>query len=101
MPQAAGVQSFRLARDGAEAVLPAPPVEDGYVRFLCIAPACDGASLAVDLESDAPFTAFISQTTPGLPPADHDLLAARPAAATPRHTGDATILVDRISVAVE
>lgn len=38
---------------------------------------------------------------PGLPAPDHDLLAARPAAATPRHTGDATILVDRISVVVE
>jgi hypothetical protein len=101
MPQAAGVQSFRLVRDGEEAVLPAPPVEDGYVRFLCIAPACDGASLAVDLEIDAPFTAFISQTTPGLPTSDQDLLAARPPSAAPRHTGDATILVDRISVVVE
>jgi hypothetical protein len=101
IPQAAGVQAFRLTRDGEEEVLSAPPAEDGYVRFLCIAPACDGASLAVGLENVAPFTAFISQTRPGLPLSDHDLLAARPAAATPRHTGDATILVDRILVAVE
>ncbi|MDQ2653802.1 MAG: M20/M25/M40 family metallo-hydrolase, partial [Chloroflexota bacterium] len=98
LPQVAGVQAFRLTRDGEEVVLPAPPAEDGYVRFLCIAPACDGARLAVDLESDAPFTAFISQTRPGLPPSGHDLLAARPAWASPRHTGDATILVERISV---
>jgi hypothetical protein len=101
LPQEAGVQAFRLTRDGAEQVLPAPPIEDGYVRFLCIAPACDGAELAVEVESDAPFTAFIAQTRLGLPSSDHDVLAARPASATPRHTGDATILVDRISVALE
>jgi hypothetical protein len=65
LPREAGVQSFRLARDGAEHVLPAPPVEEGYARFLCVAPACDGATLAVDLASDAPFTAFIAQTRLG------------------------------------
>lgn len=101
IPEEAGVQAFRLARDGGERVLSAPPVDDGYVRFLCLAPACDGATLAVDLASDAPFTAFISQTRLGLPPSDDDLVAARPPWATPRHTGDATILVDRISVTLE
>ncbi|MFN8675864.1 MAG: hypothetical protein U0Z70_05765 [Thermomicrobiales bacterium] len=33
-----------------------------------------------------------------LPAADQDLLAARPPGATPRRTGDATILADRIAV---
>ncbi|MCA9880722.1 MAG: M20/M25/M40 family metallo-hydrolase [Thermomicrobiales bacterium] len=101
IPEEVEVQAFRLTRGGEEQVLPAPPVHDGYSRFLCLAPACDGATLALDLKGEAPFTAFISQTWLGLPAADSDLIAARPPWATPRHTGDATVLVDRIAVTPE
>jgi hypothetical protein len=101
IPQEAGVLSLRLSRENEERTLAAPPVEDGYYRFLCIAPACDDATLEITLDGDEPFPAFISQTTFGLPESDQDLIAARPVTAAPRHVGDTAIQVERIAVELE
>jgi prepilin-type processing-associated H-X9-DG protein len=101
LPQQAGAVALSLTRQGREQEVAVPPVEDGYQRFLCVAPACNGAALDVTLTSDEPFMAFVVQNIAGLPAEDQAMLDARPQTATPRHRGDATILVERINVAVE
>jgi hypothetical protein len=101
VPQEAGVQGFRLLRGNDARDLAAPPLDDGYSRFLCIAPACDDATLEITLERDESFQAFITQTTFGLPGTDQDILASRPVTATPRHNGDTTMVVERIAVGME
>lgn len=102
LPRQAGVQSLGLRpQAGQPQELAAPPPEAGYHRFLCVAPACDGATLEIDMSNDEPITAYVVQTTAGLPADDQDLLAARPDTATPRHGGDATLVVDRLLVITE
>lgn len=101
IPAQAGVEGFVLSRQGSDHVLARPSMEDGYIRFMCIAPACSNVDLDVALSSNEPFTAFVTQTVSGLPQDDDDLIQSRPADAAPRHGGDATILVERIVVYVE
>ena len=72
-----------------------------FPRFLCIAPACDDAVLEISLESNDPLLLFVSQTRLGLPDADQDITGSRPPQAAPRHMGDVTMLVERITVGVE
>ena len=101
VPAESGIQALRLLRENENLELAPPPVEDGFHRFLCIASACDDAVLEISLESNDPLLVFVTQTRLALPDADQDITGSRPPQAAPRHMGDVTMLVERITVGVE
>jgi hypothetical protein len=95
VPQAAGLD--RIAVVGTPYAIDEIPVRDGYHAFHCYAQACDGITLELLLTSDAPFTAFVVDATPGLPQGGNDLIRARPTTAVPSGDGDVTLVADQVS----
>ena len=95
VPQAAGLR--RIAVVGTPYAIEEIPVEDGYYAFQCHARACDGITLELRLTSDAPFTAFVVDATPGLPPGGNELVRARPTTAVPSGDGDVTLVAVQVS----
>jgi hypothetical protein len=73
-----------------------PPAQDGYQAIRCVGAACDGLTLDLHLESEAPPPLFAVETAPGFPPDGQALRAARPDFAAPSGDGDATLLIDRV-----
>lgn len=95
VPQAAGLD--RIAVVGTPYVIDEIPVRDGYHAFHCYAQACDGITLELRLASDAPFTAYVVDETPGLPREGNELVRARPTTAVPSGDGDVTLVADQVS----
>jgi hypothetical protein len=95
IPQAAALERIDVV--GTPYTIEEMPIRDGYQAFHCFAPACDGLTLALHLESNAPFAVFIVDTTPGLPPGGDGLLQARPKTAVPSGEGDVTLIADQVS----
>ena len=96
VPESTAVQ--RIVVPNSPYVAEAPAARHGYHAFHCHAAACDGVTVEVHLASADAVDLFITDRTPGLPPAGADLLAARPKTAVPSHDGDGTLIVDRVSL---
>jgi hypothetical protein len=97
VPQDAGLRGIDL--DGTPHGNMMAPVEDGFHRFLCIAPACDGRTVTLQLTSTAPMVAYLVESAPGLPADGDRLIAARGNLAVPSGDGDRRLLVEPIEIA--
>ncbi len=96
IPEEAGLNRIELEEtDNAFTEIDAA---DGYHAFHCFAPACDGLTMALHLQSDEAFTMFVEEAVPELPEGGAALMAARTDLAAPRHAGDRSLVVDRVTV---
>jgi hypothetical protein len=97
VPQDAELRGIEL--EGSPHDTMTAPVEDGFHRFLCIAPACDGRTVLLHLDSAAPVVAYLVESAPGPPVDGENLIAARGDLAAPSGGGDQGLIVDRIEIA--
>jgi hypothetical protein len=97
VPQDAGLRGIDL--EGTPHGTMSVPVEDGFHRFICIAPACDERTVSLHLDGAAPVVAYLVESAPGLPADGERLTAARGYLALPSGDGDRSLLVERIEIA--
>jgi hypothetical protein len=76
------------------------PLKEGFYRFRCVGPRCDGLTLDLHLQSDAAVILYVVTAVPGLPPGGDVLIAARPTAASPRSDGDTRLVFDALTLEV-
>lgn len=96
LPISAGLRSIEV--EGAAHGVGSIPAENGYQRFLCIAPACNGREVTMHLLGNTPFTAFFVDTAPGLPKGGDRFVAARGDTAVASDEGDASLNITRLTV---
>jgi hypothetical protein len=97
VPQAAGLTRTDIT--GTRYTFDEIPAEDGYQRFHCFGPSCDGLSLTLHLEmGETPAALLVVSSASDLPEGGERLIAARPKTAAPSGSGDATLVIDRVTL---
>jgi hypothetical protein len=96
VPVAAGLRRVDIV--GTNSGVEGFPVEDGYGRFHCVGPDCDGLQLELFMENGGPVTIYAAERMSGLPAGGRALTEARPETAAPSGGGDETIVVDRVEL---
>jgi hypothetical protein len=96
VPEDAGLNQIVVG--GTPHTLEQIPVEEGFQRFRCVGPRCDGLTLELHLQSEAAVTFFVTTSSPGLPQGGDTLIAARPTTAVPSADGDTTLGFDVVAL---
>ena len=96
VPEDAGLR--RIAVVGTSQSMEQFPLEEGFHRFRCVGPRCDGLTLEMHLGSEAAVTFFVTTASPGLPQGGDSLIAARPTTAAPSADGDTTLVFDALTL---
>ncbi len=103
----AQTRPLTMAMNGAPARFGPAQRGDSYYTLQCVGRSCEGAQVDLTFDAAAPARGgepgqwYVTGFRPGLTPALARFAAARPASATPIHTGDGTFTLKRLALAPE